>query len=155
MRRAALLQRVRSRRILLPLIVVLVLAVAGIVVGVSRSSAGFRTVAKFVTGTPEPDGSQVQLDTTLYLPDSTSTPKPAVLLAQGFGGSKSDLAGTAKTLAEHGYVALAYTARGFGDSGGMIHFDSPAYEVQDARKLVDYLVSVSYTHLTLPTKRIV
>ena len=71
------------------MIVVLVLAVAGIVVGVSRSSAGFRTVAKFVTGTPEPDGSQVQLDTTLYLPDSTSTPKPAVASLANCGGASS------------------------------------------------------------------
>jgi ABC-2 type transport system ATP-binding protein len=99
-----------------------------------------------ITGTPEPGGQAVKLDTTLYLPDST--PAPAVLLAQGFGGDKNDLAGTAKTLAEHGYVALAYTARGFGDSGGLIHFDSPRYEVHDASLLVGYLSSLQQVDKT-------
>ena len=93
-----------------------------------------------ITGTSEPDGTAVKLDTTLYLPDKT--PAPAVLLAQGFGGDKSDLAGTAQTLAQHGYVALAYTARGFGNSGGLIHFDSPSFEVHDAKLLVDYLTTL-------------
>jgi ABC-2 type transport system ATP-binding protein len=137
MTRAALIQRLRSRKILIPLIAVLVVVVAGIAIAVSRSSNGYRTVASFVTGTPEPDGTAVQLDTTLYLPDQT--PAPAVLLAQGFGGDKSGLAGTAQTLAKHGYVVLAYTARGFGNSGGFIHFDSPKYEVHDAELLVDHL----------------
>ena len=131
MTRAALLQRLRSRKIYIPLIAVLIVAIAGIAIAVSRSSNGYRTVDSFVTGTPEPNGAPVKLDTTLYLPDKT--PAPAVLLAQGFGGDKSGLAGTAQTLAEHGYVVLAYTARGFGNSGGLIHFDSPKYEVHDAR----------------------
>ncbi len=111
-----------------------------VVVGITNSSAGYRTVSAMITGTPEPDGTAVKLDTTLYLPDKT--PAPAVLLAQGFGGDKSDLAGTAQTLAEHGYVALAYTARGFGDSGGLIHFDSPSFEVHDAELLVNYLTTL-------------
>jgi ABC-2 type transport system ATP-binding protein len=131
------MQRLRSRKILIPLIAVLVVVVAGITIAVSRSSNRYRTIDSFVTGTPEPNGTAVKLDTTLYLPDRT--PAPAVLLAQGFGGDKSDLAGTAKTLAEHGYVVLAYTARGFGRSGGFIHFDSPKYEVHDAELLVDHL----------------
>jgi ABC-2 type transport system ATP-binding protein len=134
----ALTQRLRSRKVIISLLVVLVLVVVAVVVAVSRSSHNYRTVSAMVTGTPEPGGAKVSLDTTLYLPDST--PAPAVLLAQGFGGSKNDLAGTAQTLAEHGYVALAYSARGFGASGGLIHFDSPDYEVKDAQRLVDYLV---------------
>jgi ABC-2 type transport system ATP-binding protein len=140
MKRAAFVQRLRSRKILIPLIAVLVLAIAGITIGVSRSSNGYRTVSGFVGGTPEPGGPAIKLDTTVYLPDKT--PAPAVLLAQGFGGDKTGLAATAKTLAQHGYVALAYTARGFGDSGGLIHLDSPDYEVKDAQLLVDHLVAM-------------
>src|SRR6478752_1613892 len=136
MRRAELLTRLRSRKVLIPLAIVVVLIATLVIVGVTSSSPGYRTVSKMITGTPEADGAAVQLDTTLYLPDTT--PAPAVLLAQGFGGDKSDLAGTAQTLAEHGYVALAYTARGFGDSGGLIHFDSPKYEVHDAKLLAGY-----------------
>jgi ABC-2 type transport system ATP-binding protein len=137
MRRAELLSRLRTRKVLIPLVLVVALIAIGVVVAVTSSSNGYRTVSKMITGTPEPDGTAVRIDTTLYLPDTT--PAPAVLLAQGFGGDKSGLAGTARTLAEHGYVALAYTARGFGDSGGLIHFDAPDYEVHDAKLLVDYL----------------
>ncbi|HEY7009632.1 MAG TPA: alpha/beta hydrolase, partial [Jatrophihabitantaceae bacterium] len=136
----ALPQRLRSRTFLIVLIAVLVVVAAGVALAVSRSSPGYRTVNAFVAGTPEPDGARVDLDTTLYVPEHT--PAPAVLLAQGFGGDKTGLAGTAKTLAEHGYVVLAYTARGFGNSGGLIHFDSPDFEVRDAQLLVDHLQSL-------------
>ncbi len=70
--------------------------------------------SQFVAGTPEADGAPVRLDTTLFFP--STTPAPAILLAHGFGGSKSDLTGEAQSLARRGYVVLAYTARGFGES---------------------------------------
>ena len=140
MMRVARPGRLRSRRVLLPLVGVLLLAAVGVAVGLAGSGAGYRTVSAFVAGTPEVGGTPVRLDTTLYLPDRPGR-RPAVLLAQGFGGSKTGLAPTAELLAEHGYVALAYTARGFGASGGLIHFDSPDFEVRDARLLLDYLVA--------------
>lgn len=138
MTRLAVPQRLKSRKVIAALVVAVLVVVALIVVGIVNSANGYRTVNRMVAGTPEADGSAVQLDTTLYLPDGASN-APAVLLAQGFGGSKRDLAGTAKTLAQHGYVALAYTARGFGNSGGKIHLDSPDYEVKDAQLLLTYL----------------
>ncbi|MBC7560395.1 MAG: alpha/beta fold hydrolase [Dermatophilaceae bacterium] len=97
------------------------------------------TRAQFVAGTPEA-GAPVRLDTTVYLP--AKTPAPAVLLAHGFGGSKADLDSQARSLARHGYVVLAYTARGFGRSGGLIHLDAPSYEVADASRLVSYLATM-------------
>ena len=133
---AALRERLRSRTVLAVVVAVLVLAVAGIVVGVVSSSDPVSTSSRFVAGTPE-GSTPVRLDTTLYVP--SGTPAPAVLLSQGFGGDKTGLAGTAKTLAEHGYVVLTYSARGFGKSGGLIHFASPDYEVRDASRLVTYL----------------
>jgi ABC-2 type transport system ATP-binding protein len=81
----------------------------------------------------------VQLDTTLYLP--TTTPAPAILLAHGFGGDKTDLDTQARDLARAGYVVLTYSARGFGKSGGLVHLDAPAFEVADGSKLVDYLAA--------------
>jgi ABC-2 type transport system ATP-binding protein len=97
------------------------------------------TRAQFVAGTPEA-GAPVRLDTTLYLPETT--PAPAILLAHGFGGSKADLDSQARSLARRGYVVLAYTARGFGRSGGLIHLDAPRYEVADARGLISYLATL-------------
>jgi ABC-2 type transport system ATP-binding protein len=91
-----------------------------------------------VPGVPEPGLGPVSLDATLYLPQGVPR-APAVLLAHGFGGSKDDLDADARALAARGYVALAYTARGFGRSGGLIHLDAPDYEVADASKLVDLL----------------
>ena len=80
------------------------------------------------------------IDATLYLPEAAA-PAPAVLLAHGFGGSKADLDEDARLLAQEGYVALAYSARGFGASGGLVHVDAPDFEVADARKLLDLLAS--------------
>ena len=79
----------------------------------------------------------ISLDTTLYLPETT--PAPAVLVAHGFGGSKRSVDADARELAARGYVALAWSARGFGASGGQIALNSPDYEVADAQRLVDWL----------------
>src|SRR5512133_70001 len=89
-----------------------------------------------VSGTPEADGKPVKLDTTILTTDP-ATPRPAIVLAHGFGGTKADSEPTARTLARDGYTVIIYTARGFGRSGGRIHLDNPAYEGADARKLVD------------------
>ena len=84
-------------------------------------------------------GGTVDLDTTLYLP--ATTPAPAVLVAHGFGGSKASVDADARALAERGFVALAWSARGFGASTGQIALDSPDFEVADARALVDRLAA--------------
>lgn len=81
--------------------------------------------------------SRIRIDVDLYTP--ATTPAPAVLLAHGFGQTKTDLAAQARRLQSAGYVVLAYTARGFGRSGGSIGLDSLDGEVPDARALVDVL----------------
>ncbi len=94
---------------------------------------------------PEADGEEVALDVSVFTPQSAAPGadgdgrRAAVLLAHGFGGSKDDTAGLARELAADGYVALTWTARGFGESGGLIHLDSPDYEVADASALLDLL----------------
>ena len=118
---------------------VLVVTAGVFATSVRGSSSATVTRAQFVAGTPEA-GAPVRLDTTVYLP--AKTPAPAVLLAHGFGGSKADLDSQARSLARHGYVVLAYTARGFGRSGGLIHLDAPSYEVADASRLVSYLATM-------------
>ena len=80
-----------------------------------------------VLGTPEPDGKPVALDATILTTDP-ATPRPAIVLAHGFGGTKHDSESTARTLALAGYTVIIYTARGFGNSGGLIHLDNPSYE---------------------------
>ena len=119
--------------------VAVVLAAGGVIVAVASSTGAIATRSLLVAGTPEA-GAAVELDATVYFP--AKTPAPAILLAHGFGGSKTDLRTQARSLAEHGYVVLAYTARGFGRSGGLIHLDAPAYEVADAGKLISYLATL-------------
>ncbi|HET9304307.1 MAG TPA: alpha/beta fold hydrolase [Propionibacteriaceae bacterium] len=93
-----------------------------------------------VAGTPEADGKPIKLDATILTTDP-ATPRPAVVLAHGFGGTKNDSEPTARSLALAGYTVIIYTARGFGASGGRIHLNNPAYEGADARKLIDLAAS--------------
>ena len=65
----------------------------------------------------------------------------AVLLAHGFGGSKRSVADDAAQFADRGYAVLAYSAQGMGNSGGLIHLNSPDYEIRDAQRLLDWLAT--------------
>jgi len=118
---------------------ILVVAAGSGAAAVVTSSPAIATSSRFVAGTPEA-GAAVGLDVTVYLP--AKTPAPAILLAHGLNGTKRDLDSEARSLAEHGYVVMAYTARGFGRSGGLIHLNSPTYEVADASKLISYLATL-------------
>ncbi len=129
---------VRRRRTVVVVVVAVLLALAGTAAAVGNGSPG--TVSRqvlTVPGTPEPGGPPVSLDATLFLP--STTPAPAVLLAHGFGGSKDDEVADATALARAGFVALTYTARGFGRSGGLIHLDAPGFEIADGSRLIDML----------------
>jgi ABC-2 type transport system ATP-binding protein len=101
--------------------------------------ADIEPVAERIPTVPEPDGTAVELDADLYLPPDGDGPHPALVLAHGFGGSKADLRAQAQEYASAGYVVLAYTARGFGDSGGRIHLMDPALEGADVSTVVDHL----------------
>src|SRR5262245_13610051 len=92
----------------------------------------YTTEDRMLTVQSGPGGTEpVTLDTTLYLPRSADAGHkvPAILLAHGFGGTKETVAGDAEKFAGRGYAVLAWTARGFGRSGGEIHLDSPDHEV--------------------------
>jgi ABC-2 type transport system ATP-binding protein len=131
---------IKRRRWLAAGIAAALVAAVAVVVAVVVHQPPIATTSRWVAGTPEPGGPAVNLDTTLYLP--ATTPAPAILLAHGFGGTKADVASEAKSLARRGYVVLAYTARGFGRSGGLIHLDAPNFEVADAEKMVSYLATL-------------
>lgn len=126
-------------RWLAAVVVAAVLVAGAIVAAVATANPAMSTTSLFVAGTPEA-GAPVGLDVTVYFP--AITPAPSILLAHGFGGSKTDLDSEARSLARHGYVVLAYTARGFGRSGGLIHLDAPSYEVADASKLISFLATL-------------
>lgn len=107
---------------------------------VARGAGGGEAVGAGVAGGAG-GTTPVNLDATVYRPEwaTADAPVPAVVLAHGFGGTKNSVSAQARSVAEAGYVVLAYTARGFGRSGGLIHLDHPDFEVADASLVLDVL----------------
>ncbi|MCH8626558.1 alpha/beta fold hydrolase [Arsenicicoccus piscis] len=108
------------------------------------AAPSYLTAVQRIAVGPEPDGTPVTLDTTIYAPagaGGSTARHPAVLLAHGLGGSKADLEDAAVLLVGEGFVVLTYSARGFGASSGRVHLDDPAFEVADAQRLVDTLAA--------------
>ena len=105
------------------------------------ASAEANPEAVTITGGPlsATDPNPVALDADLYLPNQM--PAPAIVLAHGFGGDKTGLAEQAEALTSAGFVVLAYSARGFGTSTGLISVNSPDFEVADAARIIDYLAT--------------
>jgi ABC-2 type transport system ATP-binding protein len=138
--------RLGSRRVRLIAAAAVVLALAVGLGGwaLRPQPPGYEASSRTIAVRTGPGGAEtVPLDTTYYRPeDATAAASvPAVLLAHGFGGTKDSVASDAEDLAGRGYAVLAYTAQGFGRSGGQIHLDSPDWEVSDAARLVDWLAA--------------
>jgi len=77
----------------------------------------------------------------LYQPRAATATRrvPAILMTNGFGGSKDDQAGWGKYFASHGYALLSYSGLGFGGSTCKITLDDPDYDGVAARQLVSFL----------------
>nr|WP_239157626.1 CocE/NonD family hydrolase [Streptomyces sp. SID13726] len=90
--------------------------------------------------TVQAGGRTCTIDADLYRPSGVGR-APAVLTTNGFGGSKSDGStdATAKAFAQRGYVSLAYSGLGFGESGCLISLDDPRIDGVAASALVDFL----------------
>jgi ABC-2 type transport system ATP-binding protein len=88
----------------------------------------------------------------LYVPSTAtpSTPVPAILTTNGFGGSKDDQAGTGDAFAKRGYVVLSYSGLGFGGSGCNIELDDRDWDGKAAKALVTYLAGLGYVTLDAP-----
>ncbi|MER7754005.1 alpha/beta fold hydrolase [Kitasatospora sp. NPDC097643] len=131
---------------------VALVAVAGVGTAATVASGGEQAVRqedRFLN-MPETPGSdvQVRLDTSFF---TTGTgPRPAVLLAHGFGGSKDGERERAQQLARQGYAVLTWSARGFGHSGGKIGLNAPDREVEDVKHLVDWLAQRPEVQLDAP-----
>ena len=84
------------------------------------------------------DNQRVVLDVGFFTPAGQGR-LPAILLAPGFGETKSAVAPEAEYLARAGFAVLIWSPRGTGASGGQIGLDSPDYEVRDTSQLVTWL----------------
>nr|WP_243793911.1 alpha/beta fold hydrolase [Saccharopolyspora gloriosae] len=134
-------QLLRHGRRLLLLIVIAVLLVGGVAAlwsGEREQPAPPQPREALIDVQDGPDGlERIQIDATLYAP--AATPAPAIVIAHGMGGDKTDADAQARDLSRRGFAVLTYSARGFGDSTGRIALNSPDYEIADAHQIVDWL----------------
>ena len=140
----------RPRRLVTAALAVAVLAGVGTWTAAAAGGGGAVGQEDHVLLMPETPGSsqQVGIDTS-YFTTGTS-PRPAVLLAHGFGGSKEGERARAQQLARSGYAVLTWSARGFGHSGGKIGLNAPDREVEDVKHLVDWLAARPEVRLDAP-----
>jgi predicted acyl esterase len=118
-------------------VVAVVAAVVGaLLAGLPASAAAAVTVSTYSVPVTTTDsvGSPVSLDTDVYLPSTKPPPGgfPLVEVFHGGGSTKDNPfdAGHTRAFAENGYVALIYSARGHGNSGGQTTVAGPA-EMRD------------------------
>lgn len=81
--------------------------------------------------------NSIQLDATVYIPDGATSPAPVIIVLHGFGGSKdySKTVLLAEDFASVGYVVLAPSVRGFGNSDGEVTLAGPN-EINDLKTII-------------------
>ncbi len=84
-----------------------------------------------------PVAPNVHLDANVYIPEGAVAPMPVVVIIHGFGGSKNDgvVVALAGQLAGAGYVVLTPSARGFGNSDGLVTLAGPN-EINDLQTMI-------------------
>jgi ABC-2 type transport system ATP-binding protein len=76
---------------------------------------------------------------------------PTVMFGPGYGSARANSSDpTVSGLLAAGYNVLTWDPRGFGDSGGDVELDSPAYEARDVSALIDYIAQQPEAQLDAP-----
>jgi predicted acyl esterase len=89
-----------------------------------------------------PEHRTCHIDADLYVPASATEadPAPALLVTNGFGGTKADQADLAQGFGDHGYVTLSYTGIGFVDGDTCpITLDDVQHDGAAASQLMRFL----------------
>ncbi|MDX6198450.1 MAG: hypothetical protein QOJ79_1601 [Actinomycetota bacterium] len=125
------------------------LSPAGAAAATPAAAAGTFTVTPLtfaVTVGPPTARHSCTVEGDLRIPStaSTASPAPALLMTNGFGGSRLDTGPNGNgaygaRFAELGYVTLSYSGLGFGLSSCDITIDDPAIDGQAASQLVSFL----------------
>jgi len=107
----------------------------------AASAAASLTTLHFAVTVGDDDTTRCDVVGDLYTPAgaSPSSRVPAVLMTDGFGGSKDGVAPMATMFARLGYAVLAYSGLGFGGSTCPVSMDDPQRDGKAAEDLVSYL----------------
>jgi predicted acyl esterase len=122
-----------------------VLAAAGATGLAAPASAGTDIQPRDLTITVTdlgPEHRTCRIDADLYVPAGVTAahPGPALLVTNGFGGTKDDQADLAQGFGEYGYVTLSYTGIGFVDGDNCpITLDDKEHDGAAASQLLRFL----------------
>jgi len=85
--------------------------------------------------------TRIVIDAALTIPDGVTAdaPAPVVMLLHGFGSDRTSQLARTASLVRQGYIVLAPSARGFGDSGGTVSLADRDREGRDLSALIDEL----------------
>ena len=86
---------------------------------------------------PDDNGNAVTLDGGVDVPNS-GCPCPMILINHGFLGNWHDSQDVASAFANHGYVVVRYSSRGFGKTTGEVDLVGPK-ETQDMADAISYV----------------
>lgn len=129
-------------------VAVAALAFVGLGPAVASHAAGTPVVKDgCIRSVPEPDTTDpVSICYTLYQPAGADRDHtvPMILHSHGWGGTRtSDPTAFGDWLAA-GFGVLSFDQRGFGESGGRAHVESPDFEGQDVERLVDLVAGLDW-----------
>jgi putative CocE/NonD family hydrolase len=82
----------------------------------------------------------VNLTANIFVPTNLEGLAPAIVFINSWGLNEYEYLQQANDLAKKGYIVLSYTARGFGESGGLINTVGPN-DISDYSTVIDYLLA--------------
>ncbi|MGA9860201.1 MAG: alpha/beta fold hydrolase [Solirubrobacteraceae bacterium] len=122
----------------------LVVFVAAFAFGAARAAARDGYVTSF-------DGTKISYS---FFPDpslAAGQTAPTVMFGPGYSSARSSSSdATVQALLAAGYNVMTWDPRGFGDSGGDVELDSPAYEARDGSALIDRIAQQPEAQLDGP-----
>lgn len=142
--------RPRTSRLLRPVVLgTAALVVAGLVQpsGAAPVAPAPAVTSGCVSSVPEPGSTEpTPICYSLFRPAGASAAKPVPMLlhSHGWGGSRTTDAAAFGSWLQQGFGILSFDQRGFGESGGKAHIETPALEGRDVIALVDLVTALPW-----------
>ncbi|WP_211357318.1 alpha/beta hydrolase family protein [Nocardioides rubriscoriae] len=125
----------------------LVAPAATVVAPAAAALPGVTTTNGCLSSVPEPGSTTpVKICYSIFKPAGASKRQsvPLIMHSHGWAGSRVTDPADLKEFLAAGYGVLSFDQRGFGESGGQAHVETPRLEGVDVRKLVDLVASLPW-----------